>query len=519
MYLTQAVHRAASTTPYAAATVIGERTRTWLELKHRIEGLAGALRELGIGVGDRVAVLALNSDRYVELYFAVLWAGAVIVPMNIRWSLAENAYSLRDSGAALLFVDDTFLAVGLAIRDECEGVRTVVHMGDGPAPAGLLAYEAIVADAPAATDAFRSDDDLAGIFYTGGTTGTPKGVMLSHRGLWSSAVSVGAALGLSRDVRYLHAAPMFHLADGGMTYTASIFGGTHVVMPSFEPSAFLEIVERERVTDVLLVPTMIRLLVDCPDLARRDTSSLRRLVYGASPMAESLLRDVMARLPHVSFIQAYGQTELSPLCSVLSADRHVLDGPKAGKLRSAGRPGICVEAKIADESGTEQPRNTVGEIWVRGPNVMLGYWNKPAETAAALVDGWVRTGDGAYMDEDGFIFVVDRIKDMIVSGGENVFSAEVENALMQHEAVNECAVIGVPDERWGERVHAVIVLNAGADANAEALMAHCRSLIAGYKCPRSVDFSQTPLPKSGAGKILKTDLRRPFWEGRERNVG
>lgn len=518
LYLTQAIHRAAATTPNAVATICGNRTRRWAEVKDRVARLAGALKGLGVETGDRVAMLSMNSDRYFEVYFAVPWADAVVVPMNVRWSVAEHVYSIKDSGATILIVDDAFLAAGLAVRDECEGIRHVIYAGDGQTPAGLLDYEALVAAVAAVPDAGRAGSDLAGIFYTGGTTGFPKGVMLSHQSLWTSSLCIGAGIRLTSSVRYLHAAPMFHLADGGMTYAATMFGGSHVFMPSFDAAAFLSLVEGERVTHALLVPTMIRLLLDCPDLAHRDISSFERLIYGASPMAEALLRAAMERLPNTGFVQAYGQTELSPLATILGPEWHVLEGPKAGKLRSAGRPGLCVEIKIVDAAGREVPRGSVGEVCARGPNTMLGYWNKPEQTATTLVDGWVHTGDGGYADEDGFVYIVDRIKDMIVSGGENVFSAEVENALMQHPAVSECAVIGVPDEKWGERVHAIIVPKDGQAVTSDEIIAHCKVLIAGYKCPRSVDLRIEALPKSGAGKILKVDLRQPYWADKSRNV-
>ncbi len=518
MYLTQAIHRAAATTPRANATTFNGRTRSWAEVKDRIARLAGALKALGAKTGDRVAILAMNSDRYLETYFAVPWAGAVIVPMNIRWSVPEHVYSIEDSGAEILIVDDTFLQAGLAVRKACVGVRHVVYAGEGAPPPGLLGYETLVESRAPAADAGRIGNDLAGIFYTGGTTGFPKGVMLSHQNLWTSSVCIGAGIRLTSAARYLHAAPMFHLADGAMVCAASIYGGSHVCLPSFDASHYLRLVEEERVTHALLVPTMIRLLLDSPDLAKRDVSSLEYLIYGASPMAESLLRTAMEKLPHVKFLQAYGETELSPLATILGPEWHVLEGPNAGKLRSAGRPATCVEIRIVGADGKEAPKGTVGEVHVRGPNAMLGYWNKPEQTAATLVDGWVHTGDGGYFDEDGFLFIVDRIKDMIVSGGENVFSAEVENALMQHPAVSECAVIGVPDDKWGERVHAIVVPKAGESVAGDALIAHCKTLIAGYKCPRSIDVRSEPLPKSGAGKILKVDLRKPFWAGQTRNV-
>lgn len=519
MYLTQSIHRAAAATPHAVATICAGRVRTWSDARERVSRLAGAMRGLGTRAGDRIAILSMNSDRYLETCFAAWWAEAVIVPMNTRWSAAEHVYSIEDAGATILLFDDTFLETGLAVRDACSQIAHAIYMGDNAVPEACLRYEDAISAGPATEDARRGGDGLAGIFYTGGTTGFPKGVMLSHKALWASSLSVGAGTAeFNPDMRYLHAAPMFHLADFAMSTATSIYGGSHVFMPSFEPASFLKLMEEHRASYSLLVPTMIRMLLDCPALAQRDLSSWQGLFYGASPMPEALLREALAKLPGVAFTQGYGQTELAPIATLLGPEWHVLEGPNAGRLRSAGRPGLCVELRIVDPDGKELPCGEVGEVAVRGPNTMLGYWNKPEQTAATLVDGWVMTGDGGYMDEDGFLYIVDRIKDMIVSGGENVFSAEVENALMQHDAVAECAVIGVPDPKWGERVHAVVVPKAGRSLTEDDLLAHCKFLIAGYKCPRSVDIRHEPLPKSAAGKILKTDLRQPFWEGQARNV-
>ena len=519
MYLTQSIHRAAAASPQTIATICGDRVRTWVELRDRVARLAGALHGMGVRAGDRIAVLSMNSDRYFETCYAAYWADAVIVPMNTRWSVAEHVYSIEDAGATVLLLDDTFLEAGLAVRDACPQIARVIYMGDGVAPDRCLSYEELIETGPALEDARRGGDELAGIFYTGGTTGFPKGVMLSHKALWSSSLSVGAGTdGFNPGMRYLHAAPMFHLADFAMSNAASLFGASHVFMPFFEPASLLKIMEEHRVSYTLLVPTMIRMLLDCPAFDKHDLSSWKGLFYGASPMPESVLREALSKLPQVAFTQGYGQTELAPIATLLGPEFHVLEGPNAGKLRSAGRPGLCVELRVVGPDGKEVPRGKVGEVAVYGPNTMLGYWNKPEQTAATLVDGWVLTGDGGYMDEDGFLYIVDRLKDMIVSGGENVFSAEVENALMQHDAVAECAVIGVPDPKWGERVHAVVVPKAGRSIAEEDLFAHCKSLIAGYKCPRSADIRQEPLPKSAAGKILKTDLRRPYWEGQSRNV-
>jgi long-chain acyl-CoA synthetase len=263
---------------------------------------------------------------------------------------------------------------------------------------------------------------------------------------------------------------------------------------------------------------MINMIVNHPDVDRTDTSSLARILYGASPMPEAVIRRAFVALPHTRFVQAYGQSEAAPCMTFLHPEWHTLEGPKAGKLKSAGRAALGCEVAILDVNDREAPRGEVGEICGRGDNVMLGYWRQPELTEKALRNGWLHTGDGGYMDEDGFVYVVDRMKDMIVSGGENVYSAEVEQALYQHAAVAECAVIGVPDAKWGEAVHAIVRLKPGMEASAEALIAYCHQLIAGYKAPRAVTFRAEPLPLSGAGKILKTELRRPFWEGRDRAV-
>jgi len=268
----------------------------------------------------------------------------------------------------------------------------------------------------------------------------------------------------------------------------------------------------------MLVPTMIQMTIDHPAMKEpRDLSALKTIVYGASPMSEALLDRAMATLPGVGFVQAYGMTELSPVATLNPAYYHTTEGRKLGKLRAAGRAGYCTEVRIVDDRGREVPRGTVGEVAVRGPNVMQGYWNKPEQTAQAVRDGWMHTGDGAWMDEDGFIFIADRLKDMIITGGENVYSGEVENALAQHPAVAACAVIGIPSDQWGETVHAAVVRKPEQIVSAEDLVAHCKSLIAGYKCPRSVAFVDA-LPLSGAGKVLKTKLREPFWRGREHAV-
>ncbi|SFO48132.1 Acyl-CoA synthetase (AMP-forming)/AMP-acid ligase II [Pseudonocardia ammonioxydans] len=511
MYLTQGLHRAVQQQPDAVATVCGERTRTFTETAERVARLAGALRGLGVASGDRVAMLSLNSDRFHEFLLAVPWADAVLNPINVRWSPAEIVYSLKDSGTRVLIVDDTFAPILPSLRPHLD---VVIHAGNGPAPDGALSFEELIAGAEPVEDARRGGDELAGLFYTGGTTGNPKGVMLSHTNLMTSAFGFNATGYLfGPGCRYLHAAPMFHLADLAAWSAATAAGGTHVIVPAFEPAAILAAITRHQVTDTLLVPTMIQLLIDHPTVGEHDLTSLRSVVYGASPIAQSTLERAMKTLPNASFTQAYGMTELSPLAALLSPDDH----RRTDLLRAAGRAAQNSEIRIVDPEDREVPRGTVGEIVCRGGNVMRGYWGLPEETATTLRGGWMHTGDGGYMDDQGYVFVVDRIKDMIVTGGENVYSAEVENALATHSGVASCAVIGVPDDEWGERVHAVVVAAPGHTPGAEELREHVKSLIAGYKAPRSVELADA-LPVSGAGKILKRELRRRYWADAERQV-
>jgi acyl-CoA synthetase (AMP-forming)/AMP-acid ligase II len=314
--------------------------------------------------------------------------------------------------------------------------------------------------------------------------------------------------------RYLHAVPMFHLAGGTSWVARNTVGGTHVIVPGFTPSGVARAIERHRVTDLGLVPTMVQMLVDSPDIAGVDLSGVRNLLYGASPISESVLERAAQRMPAVDFTQAYGMTELAATTTLLRPADHRVDRLR----RSAGRAAPHSEVRIVDEQDREVPNGTVGEIVSRGAHVMLGYWNRPQETEAALRGGWMHTGDGGYIDDEGYVFVVDRIKDMIVSGGENVYSVEVENALAKHPAVAACAVIGVPDEKWGERVHPVVVLTGSAEAQArptvDELRAHVKEHIAGYKAPRTVEFVNA-LPLSGAGKVLKRELRSGYRERRQ----
>jgi long-chain acyl-CoA synthetase len=517
MNVTHGLRRALQVNPNGLATICGDRVKTWRETAERTARLAGGLCALGIEIGDRIAILSLNSDRYLETYLAAAWAGAVIVPLNIRWSAIENEDVLSDCRAKILIVDKAFLPVGEALAKLRPGLR-LVYADDDTAPAGLIQYEDVLAHSESIADTMRRPDELAGIFYTGGTTGRSKGVMLSHGNLMANALN-GLGEGLCpQTCTYLHAAPMFHLANGGAMFSLLLSSGTNVMIKAFNPPAVMQAIARHRVTETLLVPTMIQMLVDDPALRSHDLSSLKRIIYGGSPMSEAVLDRAMAGLPQTHFCQAYGMTELSPIATILHWHEHIGAGRAKGRHRAGGRAALGCEVRIVDPADRPVTAGTVGEIVVRGDNVMMGYWERPEETAKAVIDGWMHTGDGGYMDDDGFVYVVDRIKDMIISGGENIYSIEVENVVALHPAVAQCAVIGIPSDEWGEQVHAFVVRKPDATAHVEEIIAFCKERIAGYKCPRSIDIGDSPLPMSGAGKILKRELRRPFWEGRKRMV-
>ena len=434
-----------------------------------------------------------------------------------RWSVHEIAYSLRDCDSRVLIVDDQFLPLVDAIREQAPCVTTVIHAGEGAAPAGVHAWEDLIAATLPAVDAMRGGQDLAAILYTGGTTGFPKGVMLSHDNFWISSIARMAEMGGQPGCVSLIATPLFHVGGAGRLVGQAISGNTMVILPAFTPEAVLQAVERHGVADLMLVPTMLQMLLDHPRFAPRMLASVRRISYGASPIALPLLERTLDLFPAVEFASAYGMTETAAAVCGNPPANHGPQARASGLVRSVGRAGFACEMRVVDADGRELPRGTVGEIILRGGCVMLGYWNKPAETAAALRDGWLHTGDGGYMDEQGHLYIVDRLKDMIVTGGENVYSAEVENTLARHPAIAACAVIGIPSAQWGEAVHAVVVLKSGLRASEEELRAHCRGTLAGYKCPKTVEFRDA-MPLSAAGKVVKTQLREPYWRHAGRNV-
>ncbi|KQS03731.1 hypothetical protein ASG11_05305 [Sphingomonas sp. Leaf357] len=509
-----AIRAAAEKNLDASASIFDGGERSWRETLDRAARIAGGLLALGLEPGDRVAILSANSAEYMVLYLAVPWAGGVLAPLNYRWSVAENAFALDDCSPRVLFLSDDFAAANVDMLAERADRLTVVALGKGRPEWTPL--DALLASAPA-EQVPRDGNDILTIYYTGGTTGRSKGVMISHAGLVGNCQAMRDE-GLCPDgTRMLIVAPLFHLAAGAALSMTMLAGGTAVIAAAFDPVGTLDLIAEERVIDALLVPTMIQLLIDAPGFAAGKLTSLQRILYGASQMPEAVIDRIIAAAPHVDFYQAYGMTETSCTATLLRPEHHRGEHRAAGRHRGAGLPLGTTEIAISNDEGAHMPTGAVGEIIVRGPGVMLGYWNQPAMTAAAVRDGWMHTGDGGRIDDSGVLYVVDRIKDMIVSGGENIYSAEVESAIGLHPAVAQVAVIGVPDARWGERVHAVIVLRSGDMVGDDMIVAHCRTLIAGYKVPRSIEFRDA-LPLSAAGKVLKADLRAPHWQGRTRNV-
>jgi long-chain acyl-CoA synthetase len=483
-----------------SAVACGESNLTYAETWERCRRLVGGLRALGLNDGDRVAVVGPNCHRYLEIYQAVPGSGLCVVPLNPRHTAAELLYALTDSGAKVLFAGD-------GVPELADVVDHAFDLGDD--------YEALLASAvPADLPDELPEDLVAGLFYTGGTTGASKGVMLTHRNLLANAMHFGVCWPFTVATTWLVVAPLFHAA-GSIAVLSTVWNaGRHVVLPSFDPARVLDLIECESVTATLVVPTMLAAITEEQIDRPRDVSSLRFLSHGGSPCATETLRRAHRAFPNAELLHIYGATETSPIATLMPHEERLLDTARA---KSCGQPAVGVDVAVLDNDGARCPQHAVGELAVRGPNVMFGYWNKPAETASALVDGWYRTGDLGYQDDEGFVFLVDRAKDMIVSGGENVYSTEVEEALYRHPSVLEAAVFGVPDPQWGEAVYAVVVPRTPVESG--VLAAHCRSLIAAYKVPKTIELRSEPLPKSGAGKVLKRQLRDPFWAGTARVSG
>ena len=506
-----ALRRARQLHPDAIAAYDGDRSITFAQFADRVTRVANALRDLGVQPGDRVAVLMLNSLRYFELYHAVPLAGAIIVPINIRWNPAEIGFGLSDSGTRLLVVDDYFARVAPALSASQPELQ-YLFAGSGACPAGMADYEArLVAASPATPDGPLPDEnDVVALFYTSGSTGGPKGVMLTHKNLYANALQGMLALAVTRDWVWLHAAPMFHVADAGVVYSIVMQGGCSCFIPAFDPEACMKAIQRYRITHMFVVPAMLNAMVNHAAFDRYDASSLRLMAYGASPMPLDLLRRAQEKL-RCPFAQGYGLTESSPTLTYLGPEDHTLEhaDEQFAPVKSAGRPLMGVEVRVVDPMDRELSPGEVGEVVARGDTIMKGYWNRPAITADTLRGGWLHTGDMGTFDARGYLYILDRKKDMIKPGGENVYSPEVESMIASHPEVLEVAVIGIADEKWGEAIKAVVVRRPGSALTEQGLIHYCRERMAHFKCPASVDFMDV-LPKGGTGKVQKTVLRDKY---------
>ena len=502
----------------STAMIDGPTRRTFAEHGDRVLRLASALRtELGIERSDRFAVMATNSSQYLELYHAAFLGAGVINPLNLRLAGKELDYIVRDSGTEVAFVDAMFaehLHRAMAEGDGDSPLRHVVLIGEGDVPHDI-SYEDLVAAGEPDVPEEPEEDDPVVLMYTGGTTGLPKGVLLDQRAEMLNLYHVAAVQSFDATQIYLHQTPLFHAASMAAVLGIPAAGATSVIIPLFDPAGVLDLIEAHGVTQTVMVPTMIAMLLNHPDFSPERLASLRTLTYGASPMPAAILDRLLALYPDLDISQGYGMTECSSVLTYLRPEDHLEGGDL---LRSCGRPVPGVVLSIQGPDGNELPPGETGEVCARAGNFMREYWNKPEATEEAFAGGWYHTGDAGYLSDRGYLFLVDRVKDMIITGGENVYSAEVENAISTHEAVLQVAVIGIPHDTWGETVHAIVLLKPDATATEIEIIDHARVAIAGFKLPTSVYFCTDPLPLSGAMKVLKKDLRAPYWEGQGRSV-
>jgi long-chain acyl-CoA synthetase len=499
--------------PDAVALVVDDRSISFAELDARSSQAAQAFRTAGVGFGDRVAYVEKNGAEFFEVVCGLAKLGAVGVPVNWRLAPPEMLHVIDDAQARIVVVGSEFFGHLEAVEDRLTTVSTIVAIG---AHDRWPAYEAWLAGHPAEDPGVTTGpDDIAFLMYTSGTTGLPKGVMLTNGNYLCKATGIAQQWRFTADSVSLAVMPMFHMAGSGWVLVGLYEGATTVVLRDVDPSAILDSIVRHRITNLLLVPAVIQMVLGTPEVENADFSSVRAIVYGASPITDDVLVRGLERFK-CEFLQVYGLTETTG--SVTQLDEHdPLGRPQL--LRSCGKPYPWVELRIVDDDGREVLVGTVGEVWTRSAQNMLGYWNNPGATAATVTDdGWLKTGDAGYIDSDGYVYLHDRKKDMIVSGGENVYPIEVENVLMTHPTVEDVAIIGVPDERWGEAVKAIVVPAAGTSPTEAELIAYARERLAGFKLPKSVDFAEV-LPRNPSGKLLKRKLREPHWQGVDRRIG
>jgi len=503
--------------------VDGLKRFTYAEFGERSRRLASALRRLGVGQNEVVSFITYNTHHLLEAYYGVLQAGAILNPINIRLNPQEIGYILNHAESRVLCFHKDFIPMVDAMRDGLQTVRHfVVLEPDLAVPFSAHEYETLLRQAPPVADDPRVDEnDPAELFYTSGTTGKPKGVVLTHRSLYLHALYATLSMRSADDTVLLHVVPMFHVNGWGSPHTVTATGGTHVMLRKIDPLEIFRLIQTERVTMLLGVPTIYNALVNHPEIGRFDLSSLRLAITGGAPASSVLIKAIEDKLGCEAFV-GYGLTETSPVLTTARPKAHLKGEPpdRQRELRSTtGYAVLGVDIRVVDEQGRDVPADgdTVGEIVTRSNVVMEGYFKDPQATAAAIRDGWFHTGDMATIDEEGYVLIVDRKKDIIISGGENISSVEIENALFAHPAVFEVAAIAVPDDQWGEVPKALVVLKPGARATEEELLQFCRDRLAHFKVPKSVEFLDA-LPKGGTGKILKNDLREKYWAGLAKRV-
>lgn len=510
------VSRNARKFPNKMAVVFRDKRLTHKEVNDRANAVANSLLNLGVEKGDRVALLAGNTFEYIEMYFGPAKAGAIFAPINTTMVARELEYVLKYLRPRVLILQQRFLDTIESIKAGLD-IQTYVVMG--PGAQGMESYDRLIQEGSRQEPAVELDgEDIALIIFTGGTTGMPRGAMHSHRGLICNAHTMAIEFKQASDDVEIHMTPMYHTAMASQTYSSTLMGNKHVILEGFEPVQVLEAIAREKVTIGFMVPTIINAILQVPDLEKYDLRSLRVILYGGAPMPIKLLEKALQTIG-CGFLQLFGQTEGGPLIAVLPPEDHVIDGPpeKTKRSRASGRATVNYEIRVVGAQDRDVPLGEVGEIIGRSVSMTKGYWDRPEETAELLKNGWLHTGDLGYQDEDGYIYIVERKKDMIISGGKNIYSPEIEEVLYRHPAILEATVFGVPDDYWGEAVKACVALKPGQVLTEEEVIQFCKENLASYKKPKSVDFLKE-LPKSPQGKILKRVLREKYWAHMERKI-
>ncbi len=517
MLIGDLVSRAARWYPDKEAVVFEGTRLTYRQFNERINRLANALVGMGSRKGDRIAIICHNSNHFAEAFFAIAKIGAVSTNLNWRLSPKELAFLVNDAQSDIIFFSKRFSHLYEPMKQELKKKVRFIAI-DGALDGASIDYEQLLGRYPIEEPRVKIDERDAFLqLYTSGTTGRPKGVMLTHKNMMANAFSTLIEMEMTRDWHILGFLPIFHIGIF-MLVNLVLIGAKVTFVHSFDPTVIFSLIEKEKPTATAFTPVIFKFLLDHPDVDKYDLSSLEKIIYATAPMPVDLLKRSIKKF-NCDFIQFFGMTETSPTLTMLLPEDHVLEGPEymVKRLASAGRPVINVQVRVIDEKGADCSPNMVGEIIGKGDNVMKGYYKMPEATAQAIKGGWYHTGDMGYLDEYGYLYVADRKKDMIISGGENIYPREVEEAILLLDGVADVAVIGVPDDTWGEAVKAIIIKKPDADLTETRVIEHCKEHIASYKKPKSVDFVDV-LPRSALGKVLKHELRAPYWKGKERKV-